>query len=282
MRGGRRGEAEKTMYRLIVSDLDETLLNSKKEVTPENRAAVGAAGKLGVKFVPTSGRGYRSMDRTLRELGLYGAAGQYVISFNGGAITENRGNRLLYHLGLPFETADTLYRRGLAYDVCIHAYTLDTVYVYNFVPGEQDFLRGRMEVVEVPHRTLDFLAGQEIIKILYMNTDHRYLESIAEDMADLTGDLDVSYSSNRYLEFNRRGVNKGAGLRKLAELLGIDMKDTIAIGDNYNDLSMIEAAGLGVGVRNTVEELKPRCDYVTEATCEESAVAEVIRRFVLS
>ena len=166
--------------------------------------------------------------------------------------------------------------------MCIHVYTIDTVYVYNFVQGERDFLKGRMEVVEVPDKTLDFLRGQEIVKCLYMNTDHAYLEKIARELSDITGDTDVSYSSNRYLEFNKKGVNKGAGLRKLAELLGVDMRDTIAIGDNYNDITMIEAAGLGVGVQNTVEELKPRCDYVTRATCDESAAAEVINRFILN
>ena len=270
------------MYRIIVSDLDETLLReSDKSVSEEDREAIRRAGELGVKFVPTSGRGYRSMDRTLRELGLYGAAEQYVISFNGGAITENKGEKLLWFQGLPFSLAEEFYRRGQSYDVCIHVYTLDTVYVYNYVPGERTFLNRRMEVTEVFDKTLDFLKGQEIVKCLYMNTDHAYLERIAADLSDITRDVDVSYSSNRYLEFNQKGVNKGAGLRKLAELLGVDMKDTIAIGDNYNDITMIEAAGLGVGVQNTVEELKPRCDYVTKATCNESAVAEVIHRFIL-
>ena len=270
------------MYRIIVSDLDETLLNSSKTVSDENRAAIRAAREMGVRFVPASGRGYRSMERTLRELDLYDRAGEYVISFNGGAITENRGNRLLHFRGLPFQEAEELYRRGMDYEVCIHVYTIDTVYVYNFLPWERDFLRGRMEVVEVQDRNLDFLRGQEIVKCLYMNTNHEYLTGIARDLSDITGDMDVSYSSNRYLEFNRKGVNKGSGLRRLAELLGVDMRDTIAIGDNYNDLTMIQAAGLGVGVGNTVGELKPLCDYVTAADYNHSAVAEVIRKFVLT
>ena len=269
------------MYRIIVSDLDETLLNSSKSVSDENRAAIRAAREIGVRFVPASGRGYRSMERTLHELDLYDRAGEYVISFNGGTITENRGNRLLHFQGLPFAEAEELYRRGLGYDVCIHVYTIDTVYVYNFLSWERDFLRGRMEVVEVQDRNLDFLRGQEIVKCLYMNTSHEYLTGIARELSDITGDMDVSYSSNRYLEFNRKGVNKGSGLRRLAELLGVDMRDTIAIGDNYNDLTMIQAAGLGVGVGNTVEELRPLCDYVTAADYNHSAVAEVIHKFVL-
>ena len=269
------------MYRIIVSDLDETLLNADKSVSEETRAAIRAVRDMGVKFVPASGRGFRSMDKTLKELDLYGRAGEYVVSFNGGAITENKGNRLLHCQGIPFSAAEELYRRAFAYDVCIHVYTIDTVYVYNFVQWERDFLTGRMEVTEIHERNLDFLKGRQIMKCLYMNTDHRYLEAIARDLSDITGDMDVSYSSNRYLEFNQKGVNKGSGLRKLAELLGVDMKDTIAIGDNYNDLTMIQAAGLGVGVANTVEELKPLCDYVTAADYNHSAVAEVLHKFVL-
>ncbi len=65
--------------------------------------------------------------------------------------------------------------------------------------------------------------------------------------------MDVSYSSNRYLEFNRKGVNKGNGLLRLAGLLGVKREETMAIGDHINDLSMIRAAGLGIGMQNAVE-----------------------------
>ena len=270
------------MIKIVCCDLDETLLRTDdKRVSPENREAVRAVRERGVKFVPASGRGYRSIAKTLKELDLYDRAGEYLMSFNGGAITENRGDRLLHFQGMPFDLADAFYRRGQEYDVCIHVYSKDTVYVWNYVDHEREFLRGRMEVVEIQDRTLDFLRGQDVVKILYTNLDRAYLDKIRADLGDLTDAVDVSYSSNRYMEFNQKGVNKGAGLRKLAELLGVDLRDTMAIGDNYNDLSMIQAAGIGVGVANTVEELKPLCDYVTEADCNHSAVAEALRRFVL-
>lgn len=111
-----------------------------------------------------------------------------------------------------------------------------------------NYLAGRMEVKEIFDDHIDFLKGQEIVKVLYMNTDYDYLKKIEDDLKDITGDLDVSYSSNRYIEFNHQGVNKGQGLKKLADILGVDIKETIAIGDNFNDLSMIKVAGLGVGV----------------------------------
>jgi hypothetical protein len=269
------------MYKIIACDLDETLLGKNRNVSEENRIAILKARELGVRFVPATGRGYRSVAGTLQELGLYDLENEYVISFNGGAITENRGNRLLYFEGIPFSLASELYRRGLAYDVCTHIYTRDTVYVHHFVQSEKDYLAGRMEVQEIFDDNIDFLKGQDIVKALYMNTDYAYLKRIAEDLKDITRDVDVSYSSNRYIEFNHRGVNKGAGLLSLAKLLGVAPEDTIAIGDNYNDLSMIKAAGLGIGVQNTVEAMKKECDVITDATCDESAVAEVIRRFIL-
>ena len=94
--------------------------------------------------------------------------------------------------------------------------------------------------------------------------------------------MDVSYSANRYIEFNPKGVNKGQGLLKLASILGVDRKDTIAIGDNLNDLSMILDAGLGAGVANTLPDMKDQCDYITENDFRHDAIAEVIERFVLS
>ena len=270
------------MYKLIACDLDETLLSADRTVSQRNIEAIRKADAMGVKFVPATGRGYRSVQGTLAELGLQNRDGEYVISFNGGAITENRGNRLLQFTGIPFETAAELFRRGLGYDVCIHVYTKDTVYVYRFWQEEADYLAGRMEVTEIFEPNIDFLADQEIVKVLYTNTDYAYLKQIESDLKDVTEDLDVSFSANRYIEFNAKGVNKGAGLRALAEMLGVQPEETIAIGDNFNDLTMIEAAGLGVGVRNAVKDLKPLCDYVTDATSDEDAVAEVIEKFVLA
>lgn len=244
--------------------------------------AIKRARELGVKFVPATGRGYISIRGTLEEIGLRDMENEYVISFNGGAITENKGERLLYFQGISFEKAEELFSRGLSYDVCMHVYTKDKVYVYRLNQDESDYVKGRMEMQEFFTDDLHFLRGQEIVKVIYVNTDWHYLKNIEDDLRDITGDLDVSYSSNRYIEFNQKGVNKGSGLLFLADLLGIRPEETIAVGDNFNDLSMICAAGLGVGVQNTVPDLKPLCDVVTDATCDDGAIGEVIEKYVLS
>ena len=137
------------------------------------------------------------------------------------------------------------------------------VYAYKFVQEEIDYLAGRMEVKEIFDDHIDFLKGQEIVKVLYMNTDYDYLKKSEDDLKDITGDLDVSYSSNRYIEFNHQGVNKGQGLKKLADILGVDIKETIAIGDNFNDLDMIENVGLGVAMGNAPDEIKQAANRVT-------------------
>ena len=269
------------MYKIVVCDLDETLLSEDRKVCLRNRQAIERARELGVKFVPATGRGYRTVEGTLDELGLLGKEKEYVISFNGGAITENKDNRLLHFEGITFAMADELYKRGLAYDVCIHVYTKEVVYVYNYVQKEKAYLDGRMEVTEIFEKNIDFLKGQEIVKVLYMNTDWSYLQEIEDGLRDITGNMDVSYSSNRYLEFNWKGVNKGNGLLRLAGLLGVKREETMAIGDHINDLSMIRAAGLGIGMQNAVEAVNEACGYITKATNNAGGVGEAIEKFIL-
>ena len=270
------------MYKLIACDLDETLYGNDRTIPARNVEAIKRASELGVKFIPATGRGYNSVRETLVDLGLLDKEGEYVISYNGGAITENKGNRLLHFQGLPFEEAEELYRRGLNYDVCIHVYTREMVYAYNITQEEIARLSKRMQVTEVFDRDLQFLAGQDIAKVLYENRDFDYLKKIEEELKDITGNMDVSFSSNRYIEFNSKGVTKGAGLRFVAEMLGIKREETIAIGDNFNDLSMIQEAGLGVGVQNTIQGMRQYCDYITEATNDEGGVGEVIEKFILN
>lgn len=268
-------------YQLIVSDLDETLLNTDKHVGEKTIAAVKKAEEAGILFIPATGRGYSSVHQTTKELGLYDKPHQYVISFNGGAITENKDEKLLYKQGISFEEARDLYLRGLNYkDICIHIYTLDHVYVRNFYDNEKRYVNGRMQVEEIFSDSIDFLKDQYIMKAIYMNEDFNYLNRIKNEISDLTVDMDVSFSSNRYMEFNHKGVSKGTGLEKLCHILNIPIEDTIAIGDNFNDLSMIQMAGLGVGVANTIEDMKDQCDVITKNDCNHDAVAEVINRYI--
>lgn len=270
------------MYQLIACDLDETLLDARHEVCQRNRDAVAAARERGVRFVLATGRGFASVKHELKSLGLWDEPGEYVISYNGAAITENRSSRLLSFDGIPFEFAEELHRRAREYDVCVHVYTVDGAYAWRMQDEERRYLGRKLDgVTEVEADGMGFLRGERIAKVLYSNPDMGYLQRVARELEPVTGDADVSYSSNRYLEFNRKGVNKGAGLARLAGMLGVPLEETIAIGDNWNDISMIRTAGLGAGVANVADEVRPYCGYVAQADNCAGGVAEVIEKFVL-
>ncbi len=270
------------MYRLICCDLDETLLTSAdKTVLPRTREAVKKVRALGVKFVPSTGRGFHSIGKTLNELSLAGASDEYVISLNGGGITEIGEEKMLYFNALPRKLAEELFARGVEYGLCLQVHTKDSTLFYHLTDEEKAYHAGRLRLDEFFTPNLDFLEGQDIAKIVFTDTNIPHLQEIEKELQPLLGDVDVSYSSNRFLEFNHKGVTKGKGLLWLADYLGIPREETIAIGDNFNDASMIQAAGLGVCVQNGVDEMKAISDYVTKATNNEDAVAEVIEKFVL-
>ncbi len=273
------------MYKLVASDLDETLLDDNHEIPQRVIDAVARARELGVRFVPATGRPYPSVNGVLKTLGLDGSPDDYVISFNGGCLTKNSGGEPLTKSSLSAQTAEAIFQAGREYGVCMHINTLDPVYLYNYIPEERAYIEGRMNIIETFEPTLDFLAdaGHIVVKIVFMSFDLDYLHRIEKEMAasGITEGLDVYYSGNRYLEFNAPGVNKGAGLANLACRLGLSMDEVIAVGDNSNDVSMLAAAGLGCAVANATDEAKDSADYICEATNNAGAVAEVIEKFVL-
>ncbi|MEE1273040.1 MAG: HAD-IIB family hydrolase [Olegusella sp.] len=274
--------AGKKDYRIVAFDLDETLIPPSRVISERDRAAIREATARGVDCVIATGRGYMTVQGTLRDIGLWDTPDSYTLSYNGGIITENKGNRVLYQQGITWEQANALYTRGQRYDVCMHVYTQTEVYVWHINDDERAYLDNRQDYIELDDADLGRFRDEPIIKVLYEHNGYDYLRPIEAEVADITADMEVSYSSGRYLEFNCQGVSKGASLLRLADILGVDPAATIAIGDNVNDLSMIRAAGLGVGVGNVDDQVRPYCDYVCERTCEDSAVAEVIERFVLS
>ena len=263
------------MYRLIVSDLDETLLNSSKNVSQKDIDSINSL--QGVRFVVSTGRGYDSISGTLKQIGQYNKQDTYSITFNGGLIIENKNNRILYEKGLDFDDVKKVFELGKKYDVCMHVYIKGVSYTYRLYDNERKYITGVLDYVEIDD--IDFLKDVTIMKILYGNEDFKYLENIRREI-NLENEFEICYSANRYLEFNPKGINKGSGLMKLADILGIDITECIAIGDSSNDLSMIKTAGLGVAVSNAVDLIKQNADIVLESDHNNSPISEVIKRFI--
>lgn len=272
------------MYKLIACDLDETLLGDDSKVPTINIDAIKKADELGIKFVPATGRGHRTITQILHELMLEDKENEYIISFNGGAIVENKGYKMLRFHGLEFDLAKKLFEVGIKNNLCVHVYTEKDVFVFNINEGEKEYINNRLVgYVDKEEKSIEFLKGIKISKILFQHLDKKYLNTIENKIKPITeGKVTVTYSSNRYIEFNSIGVNKGQAVIELGEILGIKREEIIAIGDNFNDLSMLESAGLSVAVNNAVPEIKKIVNYVCEADNNEGAVAEVINKFILN
>ena len=265
------------MYRIIAADLDETLLQTDKHVSKKDIETIRSF--TDVRFVCATGRGFGSIQGTLKELGTYDKENEYTISYNGALITENRDNRIIHLEPISYEDCEKLFNLGLKYDVCIHLYTLNECYTYRLFDEEIRYLKDRIEVKEFFDTDISFLKDKTIIKALYCNSDVNYIRKIKEELR-LEDEYEVTMSANRYLEFNAKGINKGLGLRKLAEYLGVPIEETIAVGDSLNDLAMIKAAGLGIGVKNSADEIINDCDIILDSTNNDSPISEIYEKYV--
>lgn len=270
------------MYKMILSDLDETLLVNH-HVPMVNQKAVQQARNKGLKFVVATGRAYNMVGEILKEIGTYQKENEYSICFNGGLIVENKGDKILHFRGLSFEQTQRFFTIGLQYDVCILIFTLDCCYIFKADPHEVQRKidqKARFEVIDDDN--IAFLKDEKIAKIIFERRDMDYLFNIERSLdEDLKKDFSISYSSYRYLEVNPLGVNKGYGLCWLADYLGYQSDEVIAIGDNYNDIEMLKVAGLGACVCSAMEDIHKVSDYVTQRDYDDGAVQEVIEKFVL-
>lgn len=273
------------MIQLILSDLDETLLNDDGTIHPENIAAIQQFTQNGGYFVPNTGRAYQSVYGTLATLGLTKAT-QYVVSYNGGAIVaiapDGQAEIVVEH-GMTHDLAQKVFALGqITADVDTHIYTRDDLYIYNISATDKRYMAERqVPYVEMTSDDLSFLVnGGPIMKVIFEHPDPTIRQQIADAVTARVGDeVLLTFSSNRYVEFNPKGVDKGVTGLELAKILGIARAETAAIGDNLNDAAQIQAAGTGVAVANAKPEIKALADIVLTTTNNDAAVADFITNY---
>ncbi|MEN2369019.1 Cof-type HAD-IIB family hydrolase [Leuconostoc lactis] len=273
------------MIQLILSDLDETLLNDDGTIHPENIAAIQAFTQNGGYFVPNTGRSYKSVYGTLAQLGLNKTT-QYVVSYNGGAIVAiapDGQEEIVVEHGMSLTLVQKIFDLGQVNDaVDTHVYTRDNLYIYNISATDQRYMTERqVPYTEIATTDLSFMANEgPVMKVIFEHPDPAVQQAIADAVTAVVGDeVLVTFSSNRYVEFNPKGVDKGVTGLELADILGITRDDTAAIGDNLNDAAQIKAAGVGVAVANAKPEIKALADVVLTTTNNEAAVADFIKHY---
>ena len=273
------------MIQLILSDLDETLLNDDGTIHPENIVAIQAFTQNGGYFVPNTGRSYKSVYGTLAQLGLNKTT-QYVVSYNGGAIVAiapDGQEEIVVEHGMSLTLAQKIFDLGQVNDIVdTHVYTRDNLYIYNISATDQRYMTERqVPYTEITTTDLSFMANEgPVMKVIFEHPDPAVQQAIADAVTAVVGDeVLVTFSSNRYVEFNPKGVDKGVTGLELADILGIARDDTAAIGDNLNDAAQIKAAGVGVAVANAKPEIKALADVVLTTTNNEAAVANFIQHY---
>ena len=270
------------MKKIIFLDLDGTALNDKKELTPGNREAIAAAQAAGHRIVVTTGRPTASARIQAERHGLAGP-GSYLISYNGGEIYDIEHEKVLYQQTISLPTVREVFAEAARRDIHIQAYRGDKVLVD---PRNDDQeVRAYCSLIEMQFDVIPSIAelAEEPVKLhssTLVEGDSLipFRDWINEAYPE---ELDSFLSAPVFLEIVAHGMNKGNAVRRLAELLDCPIDQTVAIGDEANDVPMIREAGIGAAMIKGIDEAKEAADYITLADNNHDGVAEVIRKFVI-
>ena len=266
----------------VFLDLDGTLLADDKSIPPVNIQAIEKARSRGNCIVISTGRPLKSAVGLAEDLGLTGE-GNYLIAYNGGMLYDTFNRKVIFESSIALDTVRNIFRH--AHEKKLHLQTYDRENVLVLPEGDDEDIRIYCRKIRMEYRVLSSAncITEEPVKMLAINrTDPVALEEFIDWINVNYGDsLAAFYSNPTYVEIVNKGLNKGNALRQLAQVLDIDISDTIAAGDQANDIDMIRAAGTGCAVSNATDPVKAAADYITEKDNNSGAVAEIIEKFVL-
>ena len=268
---------------IIALDLDGTLLNSKKELSEGNLAALKKAADAGWEIVPTTGRFYGGMPDFIRGLPFV----HYAITINGAYVEDLLEGNQIYMAEMPYKQAIDIMKYLDELPVIYDCYMDNDAFMTEALKAKVD------EIVENPRirkmfydlrkpvpELKEFLEnrGQDVQKIQFFTKDANLRLELLEELPKVFENIAVSSSSPQNIEINQAKATKGLALIALAEYLGLDRSKTIAMGDGLNDISMLEEAGIGIAMANGCDEALDAADWVT-SHCDEDGVAKAIEKY---
>lgn len=271
--------------------MDGTLLNSKQEVSEKNLEAIQKALNSGVEVVIATGRSYEEAISVLQESGLQ----LPIICANGAEIRTKEGEVVKAHPldhKIAKEAANVLNQEGVYYEIYTSegTYTVDydkgvEIIIDIFTTANPELSRELVEeeaqhryekgLVHIVDSYEPILNGEKTIyKLLVFHKDHSFLDEVEQKLKQIDH-LEVTSSAFGNLELMNTQAQKGIALAEFVEEKGIALQDTMAVGDNYNDLSMFRVVGRSVAMGNANEDIKEQCTHVTLRN-DESGVGEAI------
>lgn len=264
--------------KLICSDIDSTLVDDYKKLSPKNREAIRKAVlEEGMHFAIISGRIAPSVRRYMDEIGITG-----VVPSLGGCLIEDWDGTIIEENVVDGRLATKINDLIKAMDCLCFAYHHNDWYID---PGHPDWVKSEADATDTIGVIEDLtgLFGRiNPNKLLGVHSDTDRVKRLSDAILErYSNEVDCFLSSPMYLEIVPKGVNKGTAVDALCRHYGIERSNVLAIGDYYNDIDMLKIVGVPVTVRNAPDDIKAVARYVTENDCNNSAVAEALERFVV-
>lgn len=265
-------------YEILVLDIDGTLTNSEKNITEKTKEALFALQEKGKKVVLASGRPTPGIMPIAEQIRLKEYGG-YILAYNGAKVVNAQTGEIIYQKALPAESIAKIYDASKEYKTGLLSYDKEGI----ITPEEPDqFIQIEAKINKLSIKKVDdFVAyiNYPVNKCL-MTEEGTYLAEVEEKMKERFGDsLNIYRSEPFFLEIMPQSIDKAYSLGKLLEYLGMTKEQMICCGDGYNDLSMIQYAGLGVAMANANDQVRAAADYITLSN-DEDGVAHVIEKFM--
>lgn len=263
--------------KILFTDLDGTLLNSERQIGFYTREILDVWAKAGHKLVLCSGRDINSVKDVKKDLNL-NYPGMYLIGYNGGQIWDCEKEETIYKISLKPHQIRHIIKEAQAHGIHIQTYT-DT---HILAPCDSEELQYYQRVIKTPviyNPSEKMLAESNACKCLAIKLNgHDELEAFKEALLPWANEEGITmlYSNPYYLEFFPSTSGKGIAVKKLCELLNINLVFSVAAGDAENDLSMIEAAGMGIAMVNGSDDIKNAATTITEYDNDHDGLAYVL------
>jgi len=281
-------------YKVFATDMDGTLLNNKKEISEVNLKAMRDLHKAGIEVVICTGRSFSAVKKYLDQLDF-----PCWIIINNGSVIRNKGREIISTTYIKQVVLQNVIK--VLEDEEVYFYASDENYVYiksiyNRIKMLHDYI-SRVEKSKIKafwrpiynvlfsntHKRVNYNSfiqnGGKITSIFAVCRNSEKINKIKARLTDIEG-IDVSSSGKDNIEILDKAATKAHGLAKLLSKLSISSHEMIAVGDNFNDLTMIKYAGLGVAMGNGELEIKENADWVTKSN-EEDGVAHLIYEKVI-
>ena len=263
--------------RLIAFDMDDTLLRDDRTIGERTLRALRAAHEQGVKIIPATGRGKHSMWNFVQQMGVADVA----ICTNGAQVYDAAGRPVMEH-PVPLETALRVARFAKENGWYLQGYS-ENDYFFDHETDETRLYARLANHMGQAVGDLEKYMTEPPFKLLFVQTDPEKMQRLKDTAIPLFGkEMCLFVSKPFYLEFFNSQVSKAAAIDRIGELYGFTPDQTIAIGDGFNDLSMIQHAALGAAMANAPEGVKEYADYITARTNNEDGVAEVLGKYILN